>query len=456
MSKPNVLWRPNSDWQVSFLSSSARTALAGGGGGGGKTSALLAAAAAQTGNPRSRGVIFRRDYPSLRHIISASYELFLPMRAAYNKQEHTWRFPGRSTIEFSHLEDDAAVYQHAGKEYSFLGFDELQQLPEDGQDSRGQPINSAFQFLQSRLRAARDSGLRLECRCTATPDGPGLNWIRDYFRIPDSGESTEFVDPVSGYRRAYFRSVLTDNPACDPDYIRGLLDQPEARRRALIGGDWTCPTGQVFTSWNYRDHTCEEAFAIPAEWPLWRGADDGFASPACVLWLAYDEIHDRIFVIAELYARGMSPAVMAREVRRIDASIPRNVGHGRVIENGPAVRVSGSIDSASFATTGASALSRGAQMNELGCNWKPCTKGAGSRIAGIQEIHSRLSMKEDGMPGLVIFRDCRALIRTLPSLVYDPRNPEDIDAKCEDHAFDACRYGLQFRPPRAGRARVVF
>jgi hypothetical protein len=118
--------------------------------------------------------------------------------------------------------------------------------------------------------------------------------------------------------------------------------------------------------------------------------------------------------------------------------------------------VPGTIDSAAFATTGAADLSRAEQMNTLGCEWKPCSKGAGSRIAGIQEIHSRLALKEDERPGLVIFSNCRNLIRTLPSLTYDLKHPEDIASGSEDHAFDALRYGLLFRPLKAGRARVVF
>lgn len=455
MSERNVLWKPNSDVQRSFLACSARTAMIGGGAGGGKTSALLAAAALQTANPKHRAVIFRRDIPSLKHIMSASYALFLPMRATFNKQERTWTFPRGSTLEFSHLEDETAIYQHAGKEYSFIGFDELQQLPGDAQDSRGQPINSAFAFMQSRLRAPKDSGLRLEIRATATPGGVGMQWVKAYFRIPDSGESTEFVDDVTGFRRAYFKSTVEDNPALDADYKKMLLDLPAAQRKALLLGDWSAFVGQVFDEWNFQRHVCEP-FAIPAEWEIWRGADDGFASPACVVWLAYDEMHDRIFVIAELYARGLTPQAMAGEVRRIDASIPRNVGHGRVVENGPAVRVSGLIDSASFATTGAAELSRAAQMNALDCNWKPCSKGAGSRVAGISEVHSRLAMKEDDRPGLVVFNTCRNLIRTLPSLVYDTRHPEDIADGSEDHCFDALRYGLLYRPLKAGRARVNF
>ncbi len=90
MSKATILWQANSDFQRRFLACSARIALAGGGGGGGKTSALLAAAAIQSANPQHRAIIFRKDIPSLRHIILKSVPLFAPMRATYNKQERTW------------------------------------------------------------------------------------------------------------------------------------------------------------------------------------------------------------------------------------------------------------------------------------------------------------------------------------------------------------------------------
>src|SRR5262249_31238357 len=104
---------------------------------------------------------------------------------------------------------------------------------------RGQPINSAFSYMQSRLRAAKDSGLRLEIRCTATPGGPGMAWVKAYFRIPDSGESTEFVDEVTGFRRADFKSTIKDNPAlAGTDYEGQLLDLQAAKRGGLLEGDW--------------------------------------------------------------------------------------------------------------------------------------------------------------------------------------------------------------------------
>jgi hypothetical protein len=437
VSKPlNVLWQPNSDVQRAFLACSARTAMIGGGAGSGKTSGLLGSAATQSGNPKHRAVIFRRDFPSLRQIISASYALFLPMRATYNKAEHLWTFPSGSTLGFSHLEDETAMYQHAGQEYSFIGFDELTQLPGDAVDSRGQPINSAFSFLQSRLRAAADSNLRLEIRATATPGGPGMAWVKSYFRIGDSGESTEFVDEVTGFRRAYFKATVKDNPALSgTDYERQLLDLPAAQRKALLHGDWSSYIGQVFSEYEYARHTCDP-FELPYGWEAWLGGDDGYAAPAAVLLFGYDKTHDRIFIMDEIYQRGLMPETLAL------ATLEMCERHGR--DSLPGV-----IDSSAFAEIGLGAESgkgsRGHIMNSLGCRWTPSVKGSGSRVQGVSAIHQRLALKDDGWPGLIIARDCRNLIRTLPAMTYDKSHPEDIDPACEEHAVKALMYGLTRR-----------
>jgi hypothetical protein len=42
--------------------------------------------------------------------------------------------------------------------------------------------------------------------------------------------------------------------------------------------------------------------------------------------------------------------------------------------------------------------------------------------------------------------DCKYLIRTLPAMVQDDHDPEDIDSSKDDHAVDALRYGAMSRP----------
>jgi hypothetical protein len=63
-------------------------------------------------------------------------------------------------------------------------------------------------------------------------------------------------------------------------------------------------------------------------------------------------------------------------------------------------------------------------------------------------------LRSDGLPGLIVFRNCRNLIRTLPALTYSRTNPEDVDASCEQHAVDALRYGLTRRKTYFRKVRV--
>lgn len=51
---------------------------------------------------------------------------------------------------------------------------------------------------------------------------------------------------------------------------------------------------------------------------------------------------------------------------------------------------------------------------------------------------------------LQVFSTCRHFIRTIPALVYDQRDVEDVESKVsEDHIYDECRYVLMLNPIEA-------
>ena len=52
-------------------------------------------------------------------------------------------------------------------------------------------------------------------------------------------------------------------------------------------------------------------------------------------------------------------------------------------------------------------------------------------------------MAPDGMPYWMITENCVNLIRTLPLVSYDEHRVEEISDDCENHATDACSYGLK-------------
>ena len=93
----------------------------------------------------------------------------------------------------------------------------------------------------------------------------------------------------------------------------------------MLEGRWDTYEGAVFSEWNYHLHTCEP-FPVPYGWTLWRGADDGYAAPCCVLWFAHDRVYDRIYVLQELYERGLTPERMAASVRALDQQLALSYG----------------------------------------------------------------------------------------------------------------------------------
>jgi hypothetical protein len=363
VSKPNVLWQPAPGVQTDWLKCSAFEKLMAGGAGGGKSSCLLAAAALESKNPAMRSLLLRLSYPQLKDLIAASHLIYGPMGARYNITLHQWVFPSNSVVEFGALENtEAAIMNYSGRSFSFIGVDEIVQLAGDTVDATGQPINGAYSFLKSRLRAVEGSGASLQLCSTGTPGSVGQAWICSYFGIKESGESCETRDPITGTRRAYFHCTVADNPVLrNTSYAARLQGLPEAQRRALAEGDWSSYVGQVFSEYSYAVHTCPP-FELPDSWEAWVGCDDGYSAPACALLFAYDRTHDRIFIMDEIYARGLLPEELARAVREMNAR------HGR---DG----LDGVIDSSAFAEIGlgneSGKGSRGDIMNRCGCNFKP-------------------------------------------------------------------------------------
>ena len=68
--------------------------------------------------------------------------------------------------------------------------------------------------------------------------------------------------------------------------------------------------------------------------------------------------------------------------------------------------------------------------------------GDNARLPGKMQFHYRLKFDSDGVPMMYVFENCVNFIRTVPALVYDSVNVEDIDSSGEDHIYDCVRYVL--------------
>ena len=82
-----------------------------------------------------------------------------------------------------------------------------------------------------------------------------------------------------------------------------------------------------------------------------------------------------------------------------------------------------------------------------GIEWDKAQKGPGSRIQGWQLLRERLYPEHSDYPMFYVTSNCINWLRTVPTLVRDERNWEDIAPDQEDHAADATRYRIMAPEP---------
>ena len=443
-----VIWTPQPR-QRAFMERWEDEALYGGAAGGGKSDAMLAEALRQVDIPNYRGIVFRQTYPQLEALISRSLELYKAAypKAKYNDTKKVWTFPKGSQIFFGYMLREKDKYNYQGKPYDFIGFDELTQFS-----------MTQYEYLRSRNRPT-GPGTRVYMRATANPGGVGHGWVKERFitrAVPNTTIWTneEILSPEGKKikvrsSRVFIPSTVFDNKELlknDPQYLARLAILPEAERNALLYGDWDSFSGQVFMEWrndpvHYKDRRKThviEPFRIPSGWKIYRGFDWGYSKPFSVGWYAVD-YQGRMYRIRELYGCTGVPNVgvkwtaqeVARKIREIE-STDENI-RGR--------RIWALADPAIFAENGGESIAD--MMAKEGVYFD---KADHTRIAGKMQIHYRFAFDEEEKPMLYIFNTCRHFIRTIPTLVYDDKDVEDIDTDTEDHIYDECRYVCMANP----------
>lgn len=449
---PNVIWKPQPK-QALFMSRFEDEALYGGAAGGGKSDALVIEALRQVNIPHYKALILRKTFPQLAELIDKTqnyYRRAYP-RARYNSTAHTWTFPSGAKIIFGSMQHAKDKYQYQGQAYDFIAFDELTHFTSD-----------EYQYLFSRNRP-NGPGTRVYIRATANPGGIGHGWVKDRFitamkPMTTIREDVNIVFPDGHVEtrqksRIFVPSTVFDNKALlanDPDYLMRLASMPEAERSALLYGNWDSFSGQVFREWvndseHYKDRINThviDPFLIPSYWNIWCGLDWGYAKPFSVGWYAVDE-NGIMYRIRELYGCTGTPDVgvqwepgyLARKIKEIEATDPNLKGRTIHRVGDPAIWINNGTESI------------GALMERERVYFE---KGDNSRIDGKMQLHHRLAFDENGRPLFYVFNICRHFIRTVPALVYDETNVEDVNTKSEDHAYDEWRY-VGMKNPVAAR-----
>jgi hypothetical protein len=434
INQQDVIFKPNKGPQTQFLAASEREVFYGGARGGGKSYAMLVDPLRYCSKAQHRALLIRRTMPELRDLIQKSQLLYSKAfpGAKWREQEKEWRFPSGAKIEFGYAENMTDVLRYQGQSYTWIGIDELPQYPSP----------DIYNFLRSSLRSV-DPEIPVYLRATGNPGNIGSQWVREMFVEPAEPNSAFNVgiDTPKGTKyitRRFIPAKLQDNPYLmqTDDYYIMLASLPEVQRKQFLDGDWDAYEDSAFPEFNKITHVVEP-FEIPRGWYKFRAADWGYSSPACVLWFAVD-YDNNIWIYRELYTKKVTADYFARQVLTLEK--------GEYIHYGV-------LDASTWAKRGDVGPSIAETMIQQGCRWRPSDRSPKSRINGKLEVHKRLRVGEDKVPGIRIFKNCRNLIRTLGTLPTDSRNPEDVDTNAEDHAYDALRYGCMSRPTHPNYAK---
>lgn len=431
--------------------------------------------------------LFRRTYDELwgNHMegpdafpVMLQHEVYRRECAIVRKEV---RWANGSRIFLRHMQLEKHKYNYQGKEIHAAAFDE------------------ATQFTETQIRyvlmSVRFGSWRPKLDLTGLTTDQAV-WIRNLTaRLPlwlfganPGGVSHDFIksryvdlgpykikrgnEPGDGgTNRQFVPARAEDNPELlknDPHYLLRLeIGGDPVLIRAMKEGDWSIVAGSMFGDVWRRERLDEEgdiiewhvmkARLIPSTWPLWRGGDDGFANPSAIYWQTQDPDTDTIYVVSEIYAAGLTAPELGERILQRDREIPMlNVQNNQPIFN--TEELQGTYDSNAFAETGRrNEISRGDQMNRMGCKWHKVEKGPGSRVARVQNLHRLLkpNKKERGRrPGIVFFDNCIAAIETIPKIMRDEKDREDVSEQSILHPFDGVTYGTQHRSLKVGRARV--
>ncbi len=436
--------------------------------------------------PFWRGVIFDRRLGDLDDVIHQSKKFFLKFNDGakfVNRSGGHWIWPTGEVLFFRQANRDDDYDKSHGKEFPFIGFNEMGKYPTSYLYDMHMSCNRSSFDPESDTPSTGGEydthdgrplpPIPLRYFSTTNPYGPGYTWMRDRFiTCAPYGQIVRTVIPGifdhdEGREVDITRSQVTifgnfhENRHLSPHAKASIMHACEGdpqKRRAWIYGIWgRNPDGAFGDLWDDNVHVIDR-FPIPPNWNVDRSFDWGSSTPFATCWWAESNGEEvkmadgklrcfpkgTLIQIDEWYGshkvgsnRGLklTPADVARGIVHRDNQLVTEGWLKLPPRRGPADNSIGDVQRTDIETIQQ-------VMADNGCKWEASDKSQGSRHNGLSLMRNRLlaSTRGEG-PGIYIMRNCKATIQTVPDLPLDPDLAyDDIDTDTEDHAWDAIRY----------------
>lgn len=431
--------------QVTFLEMAGKRKLLGGAAGPGKSDvsrkgAYSLALTVPTADVVPHGtktepisvLLLRKTRPELErtHIRAMRREQF-DLGFDWMEQAKECRFKNGSVIECGHMEDDAAVQKYLSSEYDLIIPEEAVQYPPD-----------ALMELMSRARTSNERVKALGgpwVWLPTNPGGPSHHLLKQLFinKEPDI-EQYPAMKKYKPEQWGYLHATLDDNPYIDPDYedlsLSGLR---KARYAQLRHGDWDAAEGTFFDMFSKATHTRTVKTAPGMTWV--ESLDWGYKSYGA--FGAFVHVGDNHWHCAKgIKFKGMEPEEVADLIKRIREEL----GYVRPNYGVADPSIFGEQRGESIAET----FSRFGVIWRSASNKRASEHGAEKEM-GWPRLARAFRFGPDGKTPWLTFDPIEAsyLVRSIPALLSDKNNIEDVDTNLDDHGADMCRYFIMSRPP---------
>lgn len=411
--------------QIEFCKSTRKYTCYGGARGGGKSHVsrikmiLLA-----LNYPGIQILLLRRTLKELRENHVLQLQKMLKGIAQYKESSKEFIFPNGSRIVLGYCEAEKDVLQYQGQAYEVITMEEATLFTE-------------FQF-QALTESNRMSGNMKDAFVprmyfTCNPGGVGHQWVKRLFIDKDYRGSEDPNDYLFIPSNVFENKYIMEN---DPNYVKVLENLPEDRKQAMLYGNWDVFDGQFFPEFR-RDVHITEPFEIPRTWNRYIALDYGLDMFA-VLFIAMDT-RGRAYVYNEIY----KPNLIVSEASQTLKSQMRNREY-KAIYAPPDL----------WGRNRDTGKSTAEIFRENGLVF---TKASNNRVDGWLNVKEWLRIKKSrneqtGEPIEVakveIFSNCKNLIRCLPQMQHDEKDPNDCATEPHEitHIVDAFRYFCISRP----------
>ena len=409
--------------QIEFFKSKARYTAYGGARGGGKSwAARTKAVLLATRYEGIQILLLRRSLKELRENHVLPMQKILKGVAHYSEMNKEFTFPNNARIVLGYCSTEADVLQYQGQAYDVIFLEEATQFTE-------------VQF-RTFTESNRSSGLMSEkfsprMYFTCNPGGVGHNWMKRLFidRVYSGTEKKENYNFIKS--TVYDNKYLMEN---NPEYVENLENLPEARKKAMLYGDWDAFEGQYFEEFD-RDIHVIEPFEIPKHWDRYISLDYGLDMLA-VYWIALDT-HGNAYVYREFCEPNL---IISDAAKRIISLTKEEIK----ITYAPPDLWNRRQD------TGKSAAE---VFNDNGLF---LIKSNNDRVQGWYNVKEWIQVfktkdeqtgEEKRSSKLKFFKNCGMLIKNLPLLQHDDKKPNDVANEPHDitHSPDALRYFCSMR-----------